>query len=49
MVVANRPGREKPTKIEQRKFRGQEREPQVKQIALLAGPETEKHKKKGQS
>ena len=38
MVVANRPGREKPTKIEQRKVRGQEREPQVKQIALLAGP-----------
>ena len=33
-----RPGREKPSKIEQRKVRGLEWEPQVEQTALLAGP-----------
>ena len=38
MVVAKRPGREKPAKIEQRKVRGPEWRPQVKQTALLAGP-----------
>ena len=38
MVVAKRPGREKPAKIGQRKVRGLEREPQVKQTILLAGP-----------
>ena len=38
MVVAKRQGREKPTKIEQRKVRGLEREPQVEQTALLANP-----------
>ena len=38
MGVAERHGREKPTKIEQRKVRGPERKPQVKQTALLAGP-----------
>ena len=34
MVVAKKQGREKPTKIEQRKVCG----PQVKEIALLASP-----------
>ena len=34
MVVAKRRGREKPTKIEQRKVCG----PQIKQTALLASP-----------
>ena len=38
MAVAKRPGKEKPARIEQRKVRGPEREPQVKQTALLAGP-----------
>ena len=38
MAVAKRPGREKPAKIGQRKVRGPEREPQVKQTILLAGP-----------
>ena len=38
MAVAKRPGREKPAKIGQRKVRGLEREPQVKQTILLAGP-----------
>ena len=38
MAVAKKPGREKPTKIEERKVRGPEWEPQVKQTALLAGP-----------
>ena len=38
MAVAKRPGREKPTKIEQRKVQGPEWEPQVKQTELLAGP-----------
>ena len=36
MVVAKRQTREKPAKIEQRKFPGPECEPQVKQTALLA-------------
>ena len=38
MEVAKRQGREKPTKIEQRKVGRPEREPQVKQIALHARP-----------
>ena len=38
MVVAKRPGKEKLKKTEQRKVRGAEREPQVKQTTLLAGP-----------
>ena len=38
MAAAKRPGREKPAKIGQRKVRGPEREPQVKQTVLLAGP-----------
>ena len=38
MAVAKRPGREKLSKIEQRKVGGLEWEPQVKQTALLAGP-----------
>ena len=38
MAVAKRPGRKKRAKIEQRKVRGPEREPQVKQTTLLAGP-----------
>ena len=38
MVVAKRQGREKPTKIEQRKVRGPEWGPQVEQTALLASP-----------
>ena len=37
MAVAKKPGREKPAKIEQRKVRGPEWEPQVKQTAVLAG------------
>ena len=37
MVVAKRQGREKPAKMEQRKFRGLEWGPQVGQTALLAG------------
>ena len=37
MAVAKRQGREKPTKIEQRKVR-QEWGPQVEQTALLASP-----------
>ena len=36
MVVAKREGKEKPTKIEQRKVQGQVWEPQGKQTALLA-------------
>ena len=36
MAVARRQGREKPTKIEQRKVRGLECGPQVEQTALLA-------------
>ena len=38
MVVAKRQRREKPAKIEQRKVRGPEWEPQVKQTALLTRP-----------
>ena len=38
MAVAQRSGREKPSKIGQRKVRGPEGEPQVKQTVLLAGP-----------
>ena len=38
MVEAKRQGREKPTKIEQRKVWGPEWGPQVEQIALLASP-----------
>ena len=38
MAVAKRPGRGKPTKIEQRNVRGPERAAQVKQTTLLAGP-----------
>ena len=38
MVVAKGQGREKPTKIEQRKVQGLEWGPQVKQTALLASP-----------
>ena len=38
MAVAKRPGRGKPTKIEQREVQGLEWEPQVKQTTLLAGP-----------
>ena len=38
MVVAKRQGREKPSKIEQRKVQGLEWGPQVKQTALLASP-----------
>ena len=38
MAVAKRQGREKPAKIEQRKVRGPEWGPQVKQTALLASP-----------
>ena len=36
MAVAKRQGREKPTKIEQRKVRGLECEPQIEQTAILA-------------
>ena len=55
MVVAKRQRRENPGKIEQRKVRGPEWEPQVKQTALLAIPiyigqiqmeEKEKHTKR---
>ena len=38
MVLAKGQGREKPLKIEQRKFRGPEWGPQVEQTALLASP-----------
>ena len=38
MVVAKRQGREKPVKIEQKKVRGPEQGPRVKQTTLLAGP-----------
>ena len=38
MVVAKRQGRETCVKIEQRKAKGQEWEPQVEQTALLASP-----------
>ena len=38
MAVAKRQGRQKPMKIEQRKVRGPEWGPQVKQTRLLAGP-----------
>ena len=38
MVVAKRQGREKPTKIEQRKVRALELGPQLEQTALLASP-----------
>ena len=38
MAVAKRQGREKPVKIEQRKVRGPEWGPQVRQTTLLAGP-----------
>ena len=38
MVVAKRQRREKPAKIEQRKVRGPEGEPQVNQTALLTRP-----------
>ena len=38
MAVAERQRREKPTKIEQRKIRGPEGGPRVKQTALLASP-----------
>ena len=38
MAVAKRQRREKPVKIEQRKVRGPECGPQVKQTALLARP-----------
>ena len=38
MVVAKRERREKPTEIEERKVRGPETDPQVKQTALLASP-----------
>ena len=55
MVVAKRQRREKATKVEQRKVRGPEWEPQVKQTALLASTiyiwqvqgEEEKKKKRG--
>ena len=38
MAGAKRQGREKPSKIEQRKVRGPEQGPQVAQTALRAGP-----------
>ena len=38
MAVAKRQGREKPMKTEQKKVRGPEGGPQVKQTTLLAGP-----------
>ena len=38
MVVAKKQGREKPTKIEQRKVQAPEWGPQVEQTALLADP-----------
>ena len=44
MGVAKRQRREKPVKIEQRKVRGLEWEPQVKQTALLANPIYNLHK-----
>ena len=58
MAVAKRQGREKPTKLEQRKVRGPEWGPQIKQIALLASPiyirqaqggGGKKHKKRSQN
>ena len=56
MVVAKRQGREKPTKIEQRKAQGQEWGRQVEQKAVLASPVyigqtwegRRKHKKRSQ-
>ena len=55
MVVAKRQGREKPTKIEQRKVQGQEWGRQVEQKAVLASPvyigqtwEGRKNKKRSQ-
>ena len=56
MAVAKRQGREKPTKIEQRKAQGLEWGPQVEQTGLLASPiyigqaqgEEKKHKKRSQ-
>ena len=56
MAVAKRQGREKPTKIEQRKVKEQELGPQVEDTALLASPiyigqaqgEEKKHKKRSQ-
>ena len=56
MAVAKRQGKEKPTKIEQRKVWGPEWGPQVGQTALLAGPiyvgqaqgEEKTHKKRSQ-
>ena len=38
MAVAKRKGRQKPTKLEQRKVQGPEWGPQVKQTAFLASP-----------
>ena len=38
MAVAKRQGREKPAKMKQKKVRGREGGPQVKQTTLLAGP-----------
>ena len=38
MAVAKRQRREKPMKIEQKKVRGPDLGPQVKQTTLLAGP-----------
>ena len=58
MAVAKKQRREKPMKIEQRKVRGPEWEPQVKQTALLASPvyigqaqgeEKKTHKKRSQN
>ena len=39
MAVAKRQGKEKPTKVEQRKVGGPECRPQVEQAALLGGPD----------
>ena len=39
MAVAKRQGKEKPTKIGQRKVGGPECRPQVEQAALLGGPD----------
>ena len=58
MAVAKRQRRGKPVKIEQRKVRGPELGPQVKQTALLAsriylglaqGEEKKAHKKRSQN
>ena len=38
MAVATRQGRAKPAKMKQKKVRGPEGGPQVKQTTLLAGP-----------